>query len=115
MNAPIAWYSVYARLLILHVTPGTIILQQAREQLSNAGVSLVTGLHEPEVQEPPPLTPSTLALVSSKEHMELLDKQGMGQLYTKCNLYTKCTVDHYLRWPKEFTRVRLTFTSGQYD
>lgn len=53
-----------------------MILQQAREQLFTAGVSSVTGLHEPEVQEPPPLTPNTLAMVSTKEHMELLDKEG---------------------------------------
>ncbi len=57
-------------------TPGSLILQQAREQLASAGVSSVTGLHEPEVQEPPPLTPNALAQASSNEHINLLEEHG---------------------------------------
>lgn len=65
-----------------------MILQQAGEQLSTAGVSSVTGLHEPEVQEPPPLTPNTLAIVSSKEHIELLEKSELKRLpWPDCTVY----------------------------
>ena len=40
---------------------GEKILQQARQQVESAGISPSTGLHDPEVAEPPPLTPSALA------------------------------------------------------
>ena len=55
--------------------PGAIILEQSREQLRTAGVSEPTGLHDPDVQEPPPLTPNTIAQVV-KEPMDILDDNG---------------------------------------
>ena len=44
-----------------HTPPpsGYKILEQARQQLASAGVDHHTGLHRPEVLEPPPLTPNT--------------------------------------------------------
>jgi len=43
-----------------HISPtGNKILGQARQQLASAGVDHHTGLHKPEVQEPPPITPNT--------------------------------------------------------
>ena len=42
-----------------HLPTGYKILAQARQQLASAGVDHHTGLHKPEVQEPPPLTPNT--------------------------------------------------------
>ena len=40
---------------------GEKILQAARQQVETAGISSSTGLHDPDVAEPPPLTPSTIA------------------------------------------------------
>lgn len=40
---------------------GEKIFQQAREQVETAGISVYTGLHDPDVAEPPPLTPNTIA------------------------------------------------------
>ena len=52
-----------------------MIIQEAREHLDQAGVNSRTGLHDPEVQEPPPLTPSTIAQVV-KQPMDILDEHG---------------------------------------
>ncbi len=41
--------------------PGQTILDQAREQLVSAGVDSKSGLHDPDVMEPPPLTPSSIS------------------------------------------------------
>ena len=53
----------YTQKRSIHVHPrhpsGYKILEQARYQLASAGVDHHTGLHKPEVQEPPPLTPNT--------------------------------------------------------
>ncbi|CAI8037016.1 Bromodomain-containing protein 1 [Geodia barretti] len=53
--------TIYYRAAIRIKDAGEKILQQAREQVETAGISPGTGLHDPDVAEPPPLTPSTLA------------------------------------------------------
>ena len=42
---------------------GQKILENAREQIASAGLSSKTGMHNPPVQEPPPLTPSSITKV----------------------------------------------------
>ena len=53
----------YILVYIIYFNPGKRILEDAREQLDNAGVSIVTGMHDPDVEEPPPLTPNAAALI----------------------------------------------------
>ena len=43
------------------VTSGQRILEQAREQIASAGIDNKTGLHDPDVLEPPPLTPTSVS------------------------------------------------------
>ena len=57
-------YSHTYILMYIHTLyPGKRILEDAHEQLDNAGVSIVTGMHDPDVEEPPPLTPNAAALI----------------------------------------------------
>lgn len=43
------------------------ILDQAYSQIKSAGINSSTGLHDPDVEEPPPLTPNTVAAVRSMD------------------------------------------------
>ena len=49
--------------ILIYFNTGKRILEDAHEQLDNAGVSIVTGMHDPDVEEPPPLTPNAAALI----------------------------------------------------
>lgn len=46
----------------LHVL-GKRILEQAYKQIDSAGINHDTGMHDPDVEEPPPLTPNTAAII----------------------------------------------------
>lgn len=39
------------------------MLDQIHKQIESAGISKVSGMHEPDVEEPPPLTPNTAAII----------------------------------------------------
>lgn len=54
---------------------GKRILEDAHEQLDNAGVSIVTGMHDPDVEEPPPLTPNAAALIQ-KTPLDMFTREG---------------------------------------
>lgn len=48
------------------VSLGKKILDQMHQQLRDAGVSRMTGMHEPDVDEPPPLTPNAAAVIQNQ-------------------------------------------------
>ena len=54
---------------------GHKMIDDVERLMESALVDLATGMHNPEVQEPPPLTPSTLEEVLLKEPM-LFDENG---------------------------------------
>ena len=56
---------------------GYKILERARHQLEQAAVDEETGLHEPAVVDPPPLTPSALS-VDVDQRIEAIEK-GLGR------------------------------------
>ena len=45
---------------------GKKILDQMHHQLRDAGVSRLTGMHDPDVDEPPPLTPNAAAVIQKQ-------------------------------------------------
>ena len=51
------------------------MIDDVERLMERALVDLATGMHNPEVQEPPPLTPSTLEEVLLKEPI-LFDENG---------------------------------------
>ena len=56
-------------------TVGHKMIDDVERLMEGALVDLATGMHNPEVQEPPPLTPSTLEEVLLKEPI-LFDENG---------------------------------------
>ncbi|XP_019854738.1 PREDICTED: bromodomain and PHD finger-containing protein 3-like [Amphimedon queenslandica] len=73
------------------------ILDQAYGQIKSAGINKSTGLHDPDVEEPPPLTPNTVAAVRA---MDMFGKDGE---YGDNNDETCCRLD--------FTRERHNSTT----
>ncbi len=45
---------------------GKRLLEITHQQFEDAGINLFTGMHDPDVQEPPPLTPNTAAIIQQK-------------------------------------------------
>ena len=70
---------------------GEKILQQARQQVESAGISSRTGLHDPDVQEPPPLTPSTLAKTVTYADDILDNGVCLSLSLEQCVLVTYCS------------------------
>ena len=58
--------------------PGEKIFQLARQQLESASINPETGLHDPDVQEPPPLTPSAIAKAVRYQE-EMIDNGVLGR------------------------------------
>lgn len=45
---------------------GKRMLEQAHKQIESALISQVTGMHDPDVEEPPPLTPNAAAHIQQQ-------------------------------------------------
>ena len=70
---------------------GVKIMEQARHQLESAKVDPQTGLHDPDVIEPPPLTPNTIAIVVQKP-MDVGKQPILGQVLVVCTMAGIATV-----------------------
>ena len=56
--------TIYYRAAVRIKEAGLKILEDVRQKVESARVDSRTGLHDPPVQEPPPLTPSTIATMA---------------------------------------------------
>ena len=57
---------------IFHSPLGTKIMEEASRQVESAGMNAATGLHSPEVPEPPPLVPRIIPS-DVQDPLELLE------------------------------------------
>ena len=68
--------TIYYRAAVRIRDAGKKIMEQVRQQLECAGVSDVTGMHDPDVAEPPPLTPTAAAIIQ-QQPPEMFTKGGL--------------------------------------
>ena len=78
-------FFLFVVMLLLTLCAGMRVLQQAREHVASANIHSKTGLHQPEVEEPPPpvFTASTPSHASSSPTtpINILDiNGGCGQV-----------------------------------
>ena len=77
--------TIYYRAAVRIRDAGKKILEQVRQQLKTAGVSPITGMHDPDVAEPPPLTPTAAAFI----------QQQPPEVFTRGEAASICTVCQY--------------------
>lgn len=78
------------------------LLEMTHKQFETAGINLATGMHEPDVDEPPPLTPNAAAIVQQTP----LDMFTKGELHVH-RISPMCYHNFFIAFPPFLQRVNM--------